>query len=223
MAQRNAVEGGAGDASERPPERIALGELMLTRWRRADAGELAEAVFASLAHLRPWMPWAERYEAASAARFLAESETGWERGSRFEFAVRDRGRALLGAVGLLPRIDAGGLEVGYWVHAAHARRGVTTRAVAVLAEAAFGLAHVTHLEIHHDEANRASGAVAAGLGFRPLGVWPHARQALADSGREMRWRMDAGEFAGSPAAAVLAHERAIEPHDETVSERVTRA
>ena len=193
----------------RPPERIAIGELTLERWRHRDAEQLTRAAAASREHLRRWMAWASHSDLATHRRFLADSDEGWRRGARFEYAIRDRDAQLLGGVGLMERIGPGGLELGYWVHAEHTRRGVASRAAAALTEAALALRAITHVEVHHDEANVASGAVPARLGFRKLGVWPVLAQAPADSGREVRWRIDARDFPASEASALLERSRAV--------------
>jgi ribosomal-protein-serine acetyltransferase len=70
--------------------------------------------------------------------------------------------------------------------------------------AAFALGAVDRVEIHHDEANRASGGIPAVLGFRCVGTFPRAPAgAPAETGREVRWRMHASEFQASAAAALL--------------------
>jgi ribosomal-protein-serine acetyltransferase len=178
----------------RPPERIAIGELVLDRWRPDDLDALYVAVSSTLEHLQPWMGWAAHHDRESTARFLAESEEGWKRGERFEYAIRDQRGSVLGSAGLLARIDPGGLEIGYWVHAAHTRQGIATRAVAALTEAALALSWVTHVEIHHDEANTASRAIPSLLGFRLLGTYTREPAAPAETGREVRWRLDASEL-----------------------------
>ena len=171
------------------------------------------AAAASREHLRRWMAWASHSDLATHRRFLADSDEGWRRGTRFEYAIRDRDAQLLGGVGLMQRIGPGGLELGYWVHAEHTHRGVASRAAAALTEAALALRAITHVEVHHDEANVASGAVPARLGFSRLGVWPAPAQAPADSGREVRWRMDARDFPASEASALLERSRAVGEHD----------
>jgi ribosomal-protein-serine acetyltransferase len=80
------------------------------------------------------------------------------------------------------------------VHVAHARQGIATRAVRALTDAAFGLSWVAHVEIHHDEANVASGAIPARLGFRRVDGALRERSAPAEVGREVRWRIDAETF-----------------------------
>ena len=105
-------------------------------------------------------------ELAAQASFLEATAAGWEQGERFEYAIEDRERNLLGSVGLMRRVGPGGLEIGYWVHSGHTRRGIAKLAAAALTDAAFGLPWVDHVEIHHDKENLASGAVPAGLGFQ---------------------------------------------------------
>jgi ribosomal-protein-serine acetyltransferase len=155
------------------------------------------------------MLWAAQHEPDSIARFLSESEDGWKRGDRFEFAIHGLDRAVLGSASLLGRIGAGGLEIGYWVHAAHTGQGVATRAAAALTEVALALSAVDCVEIHHDEANLASGVIASRLGFRKLGTFPEVPKAPAETGREVRWRMEEGQFASSPARSLLEGARAV--------------
>jgi len=86
---------------------------------------------------------------------------------------------MAGSCGLMARIGAGGLEIGYWVHRAYTRRGLATAASAALVEQAFRLPGVERVEIVHDELNVASGGVPRKLGFteverRPLDFCPPA-------------------------------------------------
>jgi len=57
-----------------------------------------------------------------------------------------------------------GLEIGYWVHAAHTRRGHASAAAAALTTVAFTLPGIEIVEIHHDRANLASEGVPRKLG-----------------------------------------------------------
>jgi RimJ/RimL family protein N-acetyltransferase len=186
-----------------PPARAVVGELVIERWRQRDLDSLFSAISASLDHLRPWMPWAARHERDSVAQFLAESEAGWERGERFEYSIRDEQHEVLGSAGLMGRIGPGGLEIGYWVHVEHVRKGIATLVAALLTELALALTTVDHVEIHHDQANMASAAIPARLGFRTIGTFPEEPKAPADVGRELRWRLDAEQFPASPARSLL--------------------
>lgn len=194
---------GAPAGRERPPAIISVGALRLVRWRWADLQQLHEAVASSIEHLRPWMTWATHVDLDARARFLNESEEGWERAERFEYSMRDPAGAVLGSIGMMRRIAPGGLEIGYWVHAAHTRKGLATLAAAATTESALALVGVDHVEIRHDRANVASGRVPARLGFRRLGAYPREPAAPSESGVDVRWQMTEPSFPGSPAAALL--------------------
>jgi len=100
------------------------------------------------------------------------------------------------------RIDAGGLEIGYWVHVAHTGRGLATAAAAALTAAGFGLTDVTHLEIHVDQANRPSRAVPARLGYAHLATRRKEQQAPGESGQDEVWRMTVDHWPASRAAMI---------------------
>lgn len=192
--------------ASRLPESLSGTGLALLRWRESDLSDLQAAVDANRGHLRPWLAWAGDESPGAVGAFLRESGAGWRKGERFEFGIwSEDGRTLLGSAGLMARLGPGGLEIGYWVGAEHTRRRVATRAAAMLTSAAFALPAVDRVEIHHDEANSASGGVPAALGFRCVGTFPRAPAgAPAETGRELRWRMRAPEFEKSAAAALLA-------------------
>jgi ribosomal-protein-serine acetyltransferase len=188
-----------------PPETLRAGDgLRLVRWREADLTPLRAAVDASREHLRPWLAWAGDESPGALAGFLGESAAGWGRGERFEYGIwSDEEGVLLGSAGLMARLGPGGLEIGYWVRAGCTRRRIATRASALLTGAAFALPEVQRVEIHHDEANTASGGVPAALGFTCVGTFPRAPAgAPGETGREVRWRMQAPEYPASPAAAL---------------------
>ena len=73
--------------------------------------------------------------------------------------------AIAGSAGLVARIAPGGLEIGYWVHAGHVRRGLATAATSALIAEAFTLPEITRIEIRHDELNTASRGIPRKLGF----------------------------------------------------------
>jgi ribosomal-protein-serine acetyltransferase len=191
---------------------VLIGGVVLERWSLDDLDSLFVAISANLEHLRPWMPWVANHGRESVAEFLAESNAGWERGARFEYAIRDAAAdadaAVLGSAGLMGRIGPGGLEIGYWVDARHTRRGIAMLTAAALSEMALGLSTVDRVEIHHDEANLASGAIPARLGFSKLGTFPHQPTAPGELGRDIHWRLEAERFAASSARTLLEGARA---------------
>ena len=157
---------------QRPRETLTHGPVTLHRWRASAgaAAELAEAVTESAELLRPFMPWARgEYGLADAERFLDSCEQGWDAGTEFSYAIRTGavlgGSELAGSAGLMTRIGPGGLEIGYWVHAGHVRRGLATAATSALIAEAFTLPGIARVEIRHDELNIASGGIPRKLGF----------------------------------------------------------
>jgi ribosomal-protein-serine acetyltransferase len=174
-----------------PPESLSHGQVTLRRWRLDDAAALLTAVIESEEHLRPWMSWAERYDAASATGFLRECQEKWAERTDFCYAII-AGDQIAGGAGLHGRVGAGGLEIGYWVHAARINRGIATDAAGALTSAALALPGIDRVEIYHDVANAASGRVPRKLGYVRIGeqpargLWP---RAAAESGTDVLWRL----------------------------------
>lgn len=196
----------ARDQAAQPPAELAAGGVLLRRRAEGDLEAVHEAVVASLPELRAWMPWAAGYDEASAREYVQTTTAAWERGEEFAYAVVDpTDGTVVGGAGLHRRIGPGGLEIGYWVRTDRTGRGVATRAAAALAAAALALPGVTHVEIHHDEANPASGAVARKLGFHEVARAPGKPEAPAESGVEVRWRLDRDALAATRISALLDH------------------
>jgi len=172
-------------------------QVSLRRWRVEDAPALARAVEESLEHLRPWMPWAagEPKTAAWRAELIREWEREREAGGDEVLGIFADGQ-VAGGCGLHRRIGDDGLELGYWVHAGFTRRGVATEAVRQMCERAFADPSVARVEIHHDRANAASGAVAARAGFRHVSDAERPPQAPGEEGVERVWRLTRAEWRG---------------------------
>jgi ribosomal-protein-serine acetyltransferase len=193
-----------------PPAMAEAGWLVGRRVQSGDTGDLCDAVLASLDHLRPWMPWAESYDRAEAERFTTRhAQAG--RGGPVEdapYVVRDRAGQFFGLCGLHARLGPGALEIGYWIDVRQARRGITTLAAALISELALSLPEVGSVEIHHDQANAASGAIPAKLGYTHVATTRREPAAPSDTGIEWRWLLRRADFPASPAASLLAAARA---------------
>ncbi len=176
--------------SERPEPDAVIehAPVILRRYRAEDADALFQAVTESLDHLSPWLPWAAGYTRESAGEFLAQSATDWDHGTAYNYAITTGG-VLAGGIGLMARIGPGGLEIGYWVHREHARRGLATAASAALVEQAFRLPGVDRVEIVHDELNVASGGVPRKLGFTEVERRPLDMPAPEGNGIGVVWRL----------------------------------
>ncbi|MFI5043865.1 MAG: GNAT family N-acetyltransferase [Acidimicrobiales bacterium] len=117
-------------------------------------------------------------------------DLGWEAGTDFNYGLF-LGSEVVGGCGLHDRLGVtDGLEIGYWVRTGRTGRGVATTAVGALCQAAFRLGEVTHVEIHHDKANRASSRVPAKLGFRLVREIADEVYAPAEVGISCEWRLD---------------------------------
>jgi ribosomal-protein-serine acetyltransferase len=173
-----------------PPEVLRHGQVRLRRWRADDAAALLAAVIESQEQLRPWMPWADRYDENRAAEYLRECDAQWASGNTFAYAIIVGGQ-IVGSAGLHDRVGDGGLEIGYWVHADWAGRGIATDAAAALTDAALALPGIDRVEIYHDAANAASGRIPAKLGYARLGerptrgLWP---AAPGETGTDVVWQ-----------------------------------
>jgi len=176
------------DCAPHPRETLEHGPLTLRRWRRDDEEAVYTAVIESQHHLRPWMPWAAGYSRETAAGFLAACDRDWESGDAYNYAMTVDGQ-VAGSCGLMARIGPGGLEIGYWVHQAYVRRGLATAAAAALADAAFALSGINHVEIVHDELNDASGAIPRKLGFTEIGSRSLGVKPEAGTGIGIVWRL----------------------------------
>lgn len=182
------------DATANPieplPARVDAPRLTLRRWQHADAGALSAGVTASLEHLRPWMPWIKFEPLTLAERVqLIEGWTrDWEEGGDVVFGVFLDGE-VIGAAGLHRRSGPGTLDIGYWVHVDHLRRGYATELTAALTTAAFGIDGITVVHVQTDEANEPSASVPAKLGFTRSQIIECDPEAPGESGRHIDWTM----------------------------------
>jgi RimJ/RimL family protein N-acetyltransferase len=173
-----------------PPETVDAEGLQLRRVVVDDAAALAEAVGQSLDHLHPWMPWAtaEAGTVDAQVRFLEDMTREWEQGRSFVYAMGAAGdTAIRGVIGLHRRVAPGGIEIGYWVHAAHAGRGLGLAAARVVTVTALSLPDIERVEIHTDEANVRSASIPARLGYHLDRVDVREPQAPAETGRIQIW------------------------------------
>ena len=186
---------------EAPPEQIHADGLALRRPLIEDGAALVAAVNESLESLRPWMPWAQAPATlATIGEFLRTASDGWATGSQFQYLVRDpEGDGVIGACGLNSRRGAGVLEIGYWVHSGHQRRGLASCAARVLTTIALELRGVRSVEIHHDKANEISRRIPRRLGYRFVGEVADHVSAPGEIGIDCTWR--AGKEAWLATAA----------------------
>ena len=182
------------DASA-PRDVIDAGPAVLRRWRPDDLDASCAAVYASLEHLRPWMPWAADFSRGSQAEFLVGCQRDWAAGAAFNYAIVVDG-GIAGGASMMARIGPGGLEIGYWVHQAYTRRGLATACSAALVDQAFALPGIERVQIVHDELNRASGGIPRKLGFAEVERRPLDHKPPAGTGMGVVWEMTRARWSG---------------------------
>jgi len=191
-------------ARRKMPYRIETERLVLRCWQPADARLLKEAVDSSLDHLRPWMPWTayepQSVEAKADRLRIFRGEFDRDRDCVYGILSRDE-RLVIGSSGLHTRLDAGGLEIGYWIRASHVGRGLSTEAALALVKVAFEVAKVERVEIHCRPDNVASAAVPRKLEFTHEATRRElSRDADGTAHDSMVWTLLGREYASSPAA-----------------------
>lgn len=187
----------------RPPTRVETARLVLRCWEPRDAGLLREAIEASDAHLRPWLPWMrnEPRPVAEVAETLRQFRSDFESRRDYVYAIFDpTEQRVLGGTGLHPRIGPGGLEIGYWIRADRLREGLATEAAAAMVRVGFEVLGVERLEIRCDEANRASAGVPRRLGFTRVDrLSRDASSGGQQTATTIVWSLSAAEHADCPA------------------------
>lgn len=171
----------------RPPRCLAAGEIELAPVWEVDEDEYTAAQVASHAHLARFEGWAQAVPTVAATRSWFDlCRQGWETGHRFVYGVLAERRSLVGSVGLhlLPG-DLDAYTVGYWTVESACNRGYATLAAAAATHAAFGLAHVTRVEVHCDAANAVSARIPRRLGFELTGTRSRPLTAPAQLGRDL--------------------------------------
>jgi ribosomal-protein-serine acetyltransferase len=170
------------------PETISAGVLVLKRCEPAYAEEATKAVRDSLPELKPFMPWAhDGYEVEDSRSFIELSARQWAEGTAFNYGVFTAAGTLVGSCGLMTRMGAGTLEIGYWIHSGHTGRGYATAAVTAMTRLALALPGVDRVAIRHDVANPASGVVAAKAGFREAERLHREPEAPGETGVDVIW------------------------------------
>jgi RimJ/RimL family protein N-acetyltransferase len=133
-----------------------------------DAPLLKDAIDSSLEHLRPWMPWAEHEPQTLEEKtaLLRTFRSEFDAGENFVYAIFSADESeQLGGSGLHPRIEPGGLEIGYFVRASATRQGIVTESTAAVTRVGFEVCGADRIEIRIEPGNEASFGVPRKLGF----------------------------------------------------------
>jgi RimJ/RimL family protein N-acetyltransferase len=188
-----------------PAYRIETDRLVVRCYQPSDAALLKAAIDASLDALRPWMPWAhnEPQPVAEKVSLLRQFRGRFDLGQDFVYGAFDRAETeSLGSSGLHARLGPGAREIGYWVHAAHAGKGLATEIAGALTRTGFEIEQLHRIEIHCSPDNARSMAVARKLGYVHEATLRERFEQPDGSRRDtMIWTMFARDYPASPAAA----------------------
>ena len=128
--------------------------------------------------------------------------TRWSSSTSVDAAVGSNGTTIIEVrtdraenLALHRSIGPGGLEIGYWLHPERTGRGLATRATAALVGHAFALPDIDHVQVWHDAANVAGGAVPKRLGFTQVDRRTPPRDPMTpgEVGIDVIWQLDRPE------------------------------
>lgn len=150
------------------PYRVETERLVIRCYEPRDAPLTKDAIDSSLDHLRPWMPWAEHEPQTLEEKIdlLKSFRAQFDAGENFVMGIFSADeKEQIGGSGLHPRVDPGGLEIGYFIRASATRQGYVTESTAALTRVGFEVCGADRIEIRVDPANEASLGVPRKLGF----------------------------------------------------------
>ena len=150
------------------PYRIETERLVLRCYEPRDAPLLKDAIDTSLEHLREWMPWTEHEPQTidEKTELLRLFRSQFDTNENFVMGIFSSDETeQIGGSGLHPRLEAGGLEIGYFIRAGATRQGYVTESTAALTRVGFEICEADRIEIRIDPANEASLGVPRKLGY----------------------------------------------------------
>jgi len=157
------------------PDRFESDSFVLRSYLPGDGAKLFEAVDSSREHLSRWMPWPKEYQQVEDGERRARISRGrYLLGENFTIAILppDEGE-LWGGCGFHLR-DSGladrTADMGMWIRASHAGRGLGTEALRTLIRWGFSEWPWLRLSWHCDGRNVASRRVAEKAGMRQEGT-----------------------------------------------------
>lgn len=187
---------------QNPAYRIETQRLVVRCKNPSDAQMLADAVTASVDHLKRWMPWAHNEPEPLQARIdrIKQFRGEFDLGENYTYGIFNKEETrILGGTGLHTRIGEEQLEIGYWIHKDFVNQGLVTESTAALVKVAFEIVHIHRLEIHCDPGNFASAAIPRKLGFTHEGTLRAKTRFLDRWSDSMVWALLDTEYANSPS------------------------
>lgn len=158
-------------------------DLLMRSWTAEDAPAHFLAVEENRAHLRPWLPWAERStKPEHSAQYIQLTQALAAKGEAIHLGIFYAGRVIGGAG--LHDCDARvrSASVGYWIAKDFESRGIMRQCLSRLVDFAFDSWGLQRLELRCAKGNVRSAALAQRLGFVQEGMLRRAysRQGAAE-------------------------------------------
>ena len=190
--------------SQRPPE-IVDGDLRLRMPQVADYDEWIALRETSRAHLTKWEPdWTQDDVSVDAFRARVKTQEKLQRaGVALSFFICDESSGKIVGGATLSDIRhhaAHSATIGYWIGAAHLRRGHGSAAVRLIVDHAFGPLRLNRVEAACQPGNGASIGLLTKLGFKQEGF---ARDFLYINGAwrdHLLFAVTARDYCGAPLA-----------------------
>ena len=154
-----------------PPEGTATERFVIRTYRPGDGEAISAAVNVSYDHLKTFMPWAKPVQTVEQSeRYARECYGRWLLAQDFALGIWSPDeRTLLGGSGFHLRgggLQLGNAEIGMWIRADRAHRGLGTAALRELVRWGFTEWPWQRLSWHCSTRNTASARVAEKAGFQ---------------------------------------------------------
>ncbi|MBS4173348.1 GNAT family N-acetyltransferase [Bacillus sp. FJAT-49736] len=155
------------------PEKIETERLYIRPCLPGDGKMVHDAISASLAELKPWMPWAQKLQTVEETeKNVRDSYASFIKREDIRLHIfRKSDDVFIGSTGL-HRInwDVPKFEIGYWIDTRYAKNGYITEAMKGLTQFAFNILKAERMEIRCDTENINSRNVALRLGYTLEGI-----------------------------------------------------
>jgi len=149
--------------------RIETERLVIRCYQTTDAFILKTAVDQSIEHLKEFMPWAwnEPQPIEDKIALLRMFRGKFDLDKDYTMGIFNKEETeLIGGTGFHARIGANAFEIGYWINVNHINQGYATENVKALTKVGFEVFNIGRIEIHCDEANKASARVIEKAEYR---------------------------------------------------------
>lgn len=157
-----------------PPEEWQAEGFVLRSWRAGDGPAIFDAVDSSRDHLRAFMPWVDQHASAQdSERYVRRAGAKYMTAEKCDMAIVAPDGRVLGGTGFFGRdgwLSEGMGEIGMWVRADEAGKGLATRVLEEVLRWGFTDWPFLRLSWRCSGENRASARVAEKNGLRLEGV-----------------------------------------------------